>query len=55
LQIEGLLYKGLPNKYKSRRGSINLGGQYKVRKRGTLEEDSFLGSKGINILDVNLG
>ena len=41
-------YKELPNKSKSGRGPINLEGQYRVRKRGTLE-DSSLGLKGINI------
>jgi hypothetical protein len=55
LQIEGLLCKGLPDERESRQGSINLGGQHRVGKRGTLEEDSSLGLKGINILDVNLG
>ena len=55
MRPERLLYKGLPNKGKSRQGSINLKKQYRVKKRGTLEEDSFLGLKGINILYVNLG
>ena len=49
------LYKGLPNKSKSKQNSINLKGQYKVRKKETLEEDSSLGLKGINILYINLG
>ena len=48
-------YKELPNKGKGKRGSINLGGQYRVRKRGTLEEDSSLGLEGINMLYINLG
>ena len=52
---ERLLYKGLPNKGKSKQSSTNLRGQYKVKKRGTLEEDSSLGLKGINILYINLG
>ena len=47
--------KELPDKGKDKRGPINLGGQYGARKRGTLEEDSSLGLKGINILYVNLG
>ena len=50
-----LLCKGLPNKSKSRRSPVDLGGQYRVRKRGTLEEDSSLGLKGIDMLYVNLG
>jgi hypothetical protein len=48
-------YKELPNKGKSRRGSANLEGQYRVKKRGTLEKDSSLGLEGINILYINLG
>ncbi len=32
----------------------SLGGQYRIKKRGTLREDSSLGLKGINILYVNL-
>jgi hypothetical protein len=48
------LCKGLPNKDKSRRGSVNPEGQYRVRKKGTLKEDSSLGLKGINILYINL-
>jgi hypothetical protein len=55
VRLKRLPYKRLPNKGKSKRGSVNLGGQYRVRKRGTLEEDSSLGLKGINILYVNLG
>jgi hypothetical protein len=50
-----LFCKGLPNKGKSRQSLINPRGQYKVKKRGTLEEDSSLGLKGINILHINLG
>jgi predicted NUDIX family phosphoesterase len=49
-----LFYKGLPNKGKSGQSLINLKGQYRVRKRGTLEEDSSLGLKGIDILYINL-
>ena len=48
-------YEELPDKGKSRRGFINLGGQYRVRKRGTLEKDYYLGLKEINILHINLG
>jgi len=48
-------YKELPNKGKDKRGSINLGGQYRAGKRETLKEDSSLGLKGINILHINLG
>ena len=44
----------MPNKGKSKQSSINLRGQYKVKKKGTLEEDSSLGLKGINILHINL-
>jgi len=47
--------KGLPDKGKNRRGSINLGKQCGVRKRETLEKDSSLGLKRINILYINLG
>ena len=49
------LYKELPNKGKDKRGPVNLGGQYRAGKRGTLEEDSSLGLKGINISYVDLG
>ena len=55
MRLKGPLYKRLPNNGKGKRGPINLGGWYKVRKRGTLEEDSSLGLKGINILHINLG
>ena len=55
MQLKGLFYKGLPNSSKGKRGSVNLGGQYRVGKRGTLEEDSSLGLKGINISHINLG
>jgi Lon protease-like protein len=44
----------LPNKGKSGRSLVNLRGQYRVRKRGTLKEDSSLGLKGIDILYINL-
>jgi hypothetical protein len=47
--------KGLPNKGKSRQSLINPKEQYRVRKRGTLKENSSLGLKGINILYINLG
>jgi len=55
IQPERPLCKELPDKGKNGRGSINSGEQYRVRKRGTLEEDSSLGLKGINILYINLG
>jgi hypothetical protein len=45
----------LLNKGKSRQSLVNSRGQYRVGKRGTLEEDSSLGLKGINILHINLG
>jgi len=45
----------LPDKGKNGQGSVNLGGQYRVGKRGTLKKDFFLGLKGINILYINLG
>jgi hypothetical protein len=54
MRPERLFYKGLPNKGKSRQSLVNLRGQYKVKKRGILKEDSSLGLKGINILYVNL-
>jgi hypothetical protein len=44
----------LPNKGKSRQSLVNLRGQYRVRKRGTLKENSSLGLKGIDILYINL-
>jgi hypothetical protein len=44
----------LSNKGKSGQSLVNLRGQYKVKKRGTLKEDSSLGLKGINILYINL-
>jgi hypothetical protein len=47
--------KGLPNKGKSGQSLVNLRGQYRVRKRGTLKEDSSLGLKGIDMLHINLG
>jgi hypothetical protein len=49
------LCKGLPNKSKSGQSPVDPRGQYKVGKRGTLEEDSSLGLKGIDILYINLG
>ena len=49
------LYKRLLNSGKGKQGPNNLGGQHRIGKRGTLEEDSSLGLKGINILHVNLG
>ena len=55
MQLKTLFYKGLPNKGKSRWGSVDLRRQYKVKKRGILKEDSSLGLKGINILYINLG
>jgi len=45
----------LLDKGKNGRGSVNLGGQYRVGKRGTLEKDSSLGLKEIDMLYVNLG
>ena len=55
MQPKRLLYKRLPNKGKSRWGSVNLRRQYKVGKRGILKKDSSLGLKGIDILYINLG
>jgi hypothetical protein len=55
VRLERLFYKGLFNKGKSRQSFIDLRGQYKVKKRETLKEDSSLGLKGINILYINLG
>jgi len=55
LRLERLPCKGLFNKHKSGRSPVNLGGQRRVGKRGTLEEDSSLGLKGIDMSDVNLG
>ena len=47
-------YKELPYSSKDKRGFIKSKGRYRVRKRGTLGEDSSLGLKGINILYINL-
>jgi len=55
MRPERPLCKGLPDKGKNGQGSIDLGRQCEVRKKGTLEEDSSLGLKGINILYINLG
>jgi len=55
IQPERPFYKELLDKGKNRQGSINSEGQYRVRKRGTLEKDSSPGLKGINILYINLG
>jgi len=55
LRLERPPYKELSDKRKSGRGPVNLGGQRRVGKRGTLEEDSSLGLKGIDMLDVDLG
>ena len=55
MRLKRLLYKRLPNSGKGKRGSINLGEQHRVRKRETLEEDSSLELKGINISHINLG
>jgi len=55
VRLNRLPYKELPNKGKDKQGPVNLGGQYKARKRGTLEEDSSLGLKGIDMLYINLG
>jgi len=55
IRPERPLCKGLPDKGKNGQGSVNLEEQYRVRKRGTLEKDSSLGLKGINILYINLG
>jgi len=55
IRLEGPLRQGLPNKGKNGRGSVNTGGQRRVGKRRTLEEDSSLGLKGIDILHINLG
>ena len=52
--LKRLFYKRLPNSCKDWRGLVNSGGQYRVRKRGTLEEDSSLRLKGIDMLHVNL-
>ena len=55
MQPKGLLCKRLSNKSKSGQSSVDLRGQYKVGKRGILEEDSSLGLKGIDMLYINLG
>jgi len=55
IRPEKPLCKELPDKGKNRQGSVDLGGQCGVRKRGTLEEDSSLGLKGIDMLYINLG
>jgi len=55
IQPERPLCKELLDKGKNGRGFVNLGEQYRVRKRETLKEDFSLGLKGINILYINLG
>ena len=55
MRPERPLCKRLPNSGKDKRGPVNLEEQHRVRKRGTLKENSFLGLKGINILYINLG
>ena len=47
-------YKELPYSSKDKRGFIKLKGRYRVGKRGTLGEDSFLKLKGINMLYIDL-
>jgi hypothetical protein len=42
------------NKSKSRQSLVDSRGQYRVGKRGILEEDSSLGLKGIDILYIDL-
>ena len=54
MRLERPLYKELPYSSKDKWGFIRPKGRYRVRKRGTLEEDSSLGLKGIDILYVNL-
>ena len=54
MQLKRPFCKGLPNKGKSRQSLVNSRGQYRVRKRGILKEDSSLELKGINILYINL-
>ena len=54
MRPERPLYKELPYSSKDKQGFIRLKGQHKVRKRGTLKEDSSLGLKGINMSHVNL-
>ena len=43
----------MPSKGKSGQSPVNLKGQYKVGKRGTLKEDSSLELNRINILYIN--
>jgi len=54
IRPERPLYKELPDKGKNGRGSVNLGGWHRAGKKETLEKDSSLGLKGINILHINL-
>ena len=54
MQPKRPLCKRLPSKGKSGQSPVNLKGQYKVKKKGTLKEDFSLGLKGINILYINL-
>jgi len=48
-------YKELPDKGKDKQGPVNSGGQYGAGKKGTLEEDSSLGLKGIDMSHIDLG
>src|SRR5438128_1658818 len=54
VRLERPFCKELPHSSKDKRGFIKPKGQYRVRKRGTLKEDSSLGLKGIDILYINL-
>jgi len=54
MRPERPFYKELPYSSKDKQGFIKLKRQYRVKKRGTLEEDSSLGLKGINMLYINL-
>ena len=48
------LYKELSYSGKDKQSFIRPKGRHKIRKKGTLEKDSSLGLKGINILYINL-
>ena len=54
MRLERPPSKELPYSSKDKQGFIKSKGQYRVKKRGTLGEDSSLGLKGIKMLHINL-
>jgi len=54
MRPERPLCKELLDKGKNGQGFINLEGWHRAKKKGTLEKDSSLELKGINMLHINL-